>query len=254
MKTVLTILCFWLAVADAEIELLIVGDQQNPVKFVVLPFSYIGTGISPAVSIENHIIQALSSTGLFSMPYRYDQPEDVGNMLAWQMSGIRYVLQGELLEARESLSLQLNIYDTLGLKPTASQVLLNTHQITLGSQMFADQVYRSLFYATFTNDPDKQYLSNENPTLTRYLNQLVVTFKLAWINHQNDGTCSVDIQQMPGGVPFKSELNEDCFVDSQLAQEIQETLDGVERLPYDQYQDVFEKNLKLRFITINRTY
>lgn len=83
---------------NAEIELLIVGDSTQPIKFVALPFSYEGSGLNPAVMVENHIVQALSSTGLFSMPLRYEKPKNLNNMLAWQFAGIRYVLNGEIFE------------------------------------------------------------------------------------------------------------------------------------------------------------
>ena len=234
---------------QADVELLIVGGQHQPVQFVVLPFSYFGSGFSPAVTVENHMVQALSSTGLFSMPFRFEKPHDMDNMLAWQLAGIRYVLQGEIHEVKKTMTLKLTISDTLGLQPTLSAVILNPKQLELSSQMFADQVYRSLFYATFTNYNDMQYLDQENPTLTRYLNQVVVQFKMAWQPQGAVGTCTADVQQMPGGVPFKSELQEDCFSDPMLAAEIQQTLDQVGILPYENYQSVFEKNLQLQFIT-----
>ena len=248
MKSWLSLL-FCCLTAQADVELLIVGGDQQPVQFVALPFAYFGDGFSPAVTVENHIVQALSSTGLFSMPFRYQQPQDMNNMLAWQLAGIRYVLQGEIHEFKQSMTLKLTINDTLGLQPTLSAVILNPKQLELSSQMFADQVYRSLFYATFTNYNDMQYLDQENPTFTRYLNQMVVQFKTAWQPEGAVGTCTVEVQQMPGGVPFKSELQKDCFVDPELADEIQQTLDQVGILPYDNYQTVFEKNLQLQFIT-----
>lgn len=247
------ILCFILLLLSsglrAEIELLIVGDQSQPIHFVVLPFEYHGDGLSPAVTVENHIIKALSSTGLFSMPLRYEPPQDNNNMLAWQFAGIRYVLQGQIFEDNDNLRLTLTINDSLVLKPTISAVILNPKQLELSSQLFADQIYRSLFYATFTNDEDKQYLNNENPTLTRYLNQLVLLFKGVWQNQAGQGSCSVELQQMPGGVPFKSKLMEDCFNGSGLENEVQRALDGVGSLPYARYQAVFDKNLSLQFIT-----
>ncbi len=246
------LLFFFVSSVEADIELLIVGGDEQPVKFVALPFEYFGSGFSPALTVENHIVQALSSTGLFSMPFRYQKPHDVDNMLAWQLAGIRYVLQGELHEVQQTLTLKLTIRDTLGLQPTLSAVILNPKQLELSSQMFADQVYRSLFYATFTNYHDKQYLDQENPTLTRYLNQLVVQFKKAWQNQESQGTCTVDVQQMPGGVPFKSELQRDCFNDAYLATEVRQALDHAGILPYDRYQSVFEKNIKLSFISMKR--
>ncbi|MGJ8662559.1 MAG: hypothetical protein ACSHWU_02865 [Marinicella sp.] len=249
-KALLCLLLFSFSV-QAEIELLIVGSQSEPVQFVALPFVYHGEGLSPAVTVESHIIQALSSTGLFSMPFRYEAPADKGNLMAWQLAGIRYVLTGEIHEVKQTLTLQLSISDTLGLQPTLSTVILNPKQLELSSQMFADQVYRSLFYATFTNDNEKQYLNNENPTLTRYLNQLVMAFKTAWHSNSTTGTCTVDIQQMPGGVPFKSDLNENCFSDELMAKEVNQALESIGVLPYQQYQDVFEKNLKLQFIGVN---
>ena len=243
------LLLFWTVYAQADIELLIVGGQHQPVQFVTLPFEYSGTGFSPAVTVENHIVQALSSTGLFSMPFRYKQPENVDNMLAWQMAGIRYVLQGQIHELDQNLILTLTINDTLGLQPTLSRVVLNPKRLELSSQIFADQVYRSLFYATFTNDIDKQYLEQENPTFTRYLNQMMLAFKMAWQTKGAQGTCTVDVQQLPGGVPFKSVLHENCYIQPKLAVEIQQILDRVRILPYEKYQSVFEKNLQLQFIT-----
>ncbi|WP_223789964.1 hypothetical protein [Marinicella meishanensis] len=249
MKWVLFLLCqVW--VCHAEIDLLVVGDSQQPVQFVVLPFTYEGSQLSPAVTVESHLTQALSSTGLFSMPFRYEAPADVDNMLAWELAGIRYVIAGELVEQNDLLVLRLTINDTLGLQPTLSSVLLNPRQLELSSQMFADQVYRSLFYATFTNDPDKQYLNNENATLTRYLNQLVMLFKGAWEHNQVPGTCTVDIQQMPGGVPFKSTLQVDCFEQPALAAEVQAALERVDVLPYEHYQEVFARDLVLHFVSM----
>lgn len=244
-------LVFFSFTTHADVELLIVGGENQPVYFVALPFEYFGTGVSPAVTIESHLVQALSSTGLFSMPFRYDQPHDLSHMLAWQLAGIRYVIQGEIHESEQSLSLQLTISDTLGLQPTTSRVILNPSQLQLSSQMYADQVYRSLFYATFTNDIDKQYLDHENPLLTRYLNHLVLAFKTAWQADGARGVCSVNLQQMPGGVPFKSELQKNCFSDLKLAAEVQEVMNQVDLLPYQNYQSVFEKNLQLQFIAVN---
>ncbi len=246
------LLLFCISSAQAEIELLIVGGDQQPVKFVALPFEYFGSGYSPAVTVENHIVQALSSTGLFSMPFRYEKPQDVNNMLAWQLAGIRYVLQGEIHEVQQTLTLNLTISDTLGLQPTLSAVILNPEQLELSSQIFADQIYRSLFYATFTNYKEKQYLNQENATLTRYLNQLVIQFKTAWQAQDSQGTCTVDVQQMPGGVPFKSELRKDCFDDAYLAIEVQLALDQAGTLPYEKYQSVFDKNITFSFISMKQ--
>jgi hypothetical protein len=235
--------------ARADIELLIVGSKNKPVHFVLLPFTYKGGGLSPAVTVENNIIQALSSTGLFTMPYRYEKPANEENMMAWQLTGIRYVIQGEITEEGSMLWLRLTIADTLGLQPTISGVILNPEQLQLSTQMFADKVYRSLFYATFTNDTEKQYLDNENPTLTRYLNQLVMSFKNAWQSDEGEGICTVNIQQMPGGIPFTSRLQEDCFASKNFANRIQQAMSSVETLPYENYQDVFEKNLTVKFIS-----
>ncbi len=204
MRFILLLMLLFSSLSKADIELLVVGGANQPVQFVALPFTYHGNGLSPAVTVENYMVQALSSTGLFSMPYRYEQPADINNMMAWQLADIRYVLQGEITEKQSMLWLKLTISDTLGLQPTISSVILNQNQLQLSTQMFADQVYRSLFYATFTNDVDKQYLDNENPTLTRYLNQLVMTFKNSWLAADGAGSCTVEIQQMPGGVPLKA--------------------------------------------------
>jgi len=248
-KWLLVVFCCFSVQAD--IELLIVGDGNQPVQFVALPFEYFGDGFSPAITVENHIIQALSSTGLFSMPLRYEKPHDANNMLAWQLAGIRYVLHGEIHEVEETLTLKLTITDTLGLQPTLSAVILNPKQLKLSSQIFADQVYRSLFYATYTNYRDKQYLEQENPVLTRYLNQLVLKFKMAWHTKGAQGSCTVDLQQIPGGIPFKSELQKNCFNQSNLAHEVQQVLDKVSVLPYEKYQSVFDKSLQLEFIVVN---
>lgn len=239
---------FFVGAVQADVELLIVGGKQQPVYFVTLPFTYHGQGLSPAVTVENHIVQALSSTGLFSMPFRYEQPHDVDNMLAWQLAGIRYVLQGEIHELNNNLSLILTISDTLGLQPTLSRALLNPKRLELSSQMFADQVYRSLFYATFTNDNDKQYLEHEDPLLTRYLNQLVMQIKNHWFNVNGRGVCQVNLQQLPGGAIFKHQLNESCHANNELHTEIEAVFERLTQLPYDNYQPVFIKNIQLEFI------
>ena len=252
MKSICLVLFLLVHMPVTAVELLVVGDRDRPVQFVVLPFTYQGEGFSPAISVEQHIIQALSSTGLFSMPFRYEAPVDPDNLLGWELAGIRYVLNGRLEAVNQSLLLRLTITDTLGLQPTISTVLLNPEQLQLSSQMFADQVYRSLFYATFTNDQESQYLNNENPTMTRYLNQLVMTFKLAWQDNLSACTCTVDIQQMPGGVPFRSRLQQDCFEGGHLGEEIQALMDDLEVLPYEKYQDVFVKDLTVQFIGVTR--
>lgn len=248
MIRVLLLMLIFGSMAKADIELLIVGSNNQPVQFVLLPLTYTGGGLSPAVAIENHIIEALSSTGLFTMPFRYEKPANEENMMAWQLAGIRYVIQGEITEEESKLWLRLTMADTLGLQPTISAVILNPEQLRLSTQMFADQVYRSLFYATFTNDSEKQYLADENPTLTRYLNQLVMSFKNAWQSRGSKGVCTVNIQQMPGGVPFKSRLQKDCFINRNLADEIKQAMSSLEILPYENYQTVFEKNLTVKFI------
>ncbi len=232
----------------AAVELLIVGDGSKPVTFVVEPIAYHGENLSPSVIIENTLIQALSSTGLFNMPYTYEAPMDHDNMLAWQLAGIRFVIKGTVYEVDNSLRLELTIYDTLGLQPTFSSALLNPGQLGLSAQMFADQVYRSLFYATFTNETDMQYLNNENPQLTRYLNQLVLTFKNNWRNKVTNGSCQVELQQLPGGVIFKHQLNETCFLNAALGAEVEALFKQIEVLPYENYQEVFSKNLNLEFI------
>lgn len=149
------------------------------------------------------------------------------------------------------MRLNLTIHDTLTQRPTLSTVVLNPEQLELSIQLFADQVYRSLFYSTFTNDENKPYLTNENPLLTRYLNQLVLHFKGAWENHSNTGYCSVKIEQMPGGVTFKSQLLDDCFHNTDMAKSIQKALANAHSSPYAGYHEVFDKNLTLRFVTLN---
>ncbi len=236
------------AQSATAVELLIVGDGSKPITFVVEPISYHGDKLSPAVIIEDALIQALSSTGLFNMPYTYEAPNDHNNMLAWQLAGIRFVIQGSVHEVDQQLRLQLNIYDTLGLQPTYSSALLNPDQLALSAQVFADQVYRSLFYATFTNETEKQYLQNENRLLTRYLNHLVLTFKNSWHSQVTSGSCQVDLQQLPGGVIFKHRLDESCFANADLGAEVEALLARLDVLPYENYQDVFSKNLQLEFI------
>jgi len=249
MKQLLLLLCVF--TVQADVELLIVGDKDSPVKFVVLPFTYHGSDASPAVVVENNLIQALSSTGLFSMPFRYKAPQNSNHMLGWQLAGIRYVIFGDVYEVHHSLSLKLTIYDTLGLSPVISTAVLNPSQIELSSQLFADQVYRSLFYATFTNDSGKQYLNNENPVLTQYLNQLVMTFKSQWQNTTAKEACEVQLQQLPGGVIFKRQLSKDCLQNNHMRTEMNQLFDSIQVLPYDNYQRVFSKNVTLQFIPIN---
>ena len=74
---------------------------------------------------------------------------------------------------------------------------------------------------------------------------------MAWQAEGSRGTCTVNLQQMPGGDTFKSELQKNCFSEPKLAAEIQQALDEVGTLPYEKFQSVFEKNLQLQFITVD---
>lgn len=248
MRTVFGLLIFWSGWLSANTELLIVGDRSQPVSIVVLPMTYQGDGLSPTVTIENALTQALSSTGLFTMPMRYTVPEDPEDLLAWRLIDVRFVISGQVVETEQNLMLNLSIQDTLGLRPTLSSAALNPDTLGLSVQAFADQLYRSLFYATFTNDNDKQYLVNENPTLTRYLNALISHIKGHWREGPIAGQCQVQLKQLPGGDVFKHKLLTGCFDNPAFGRDIERLFEDLNTLPYEGYQDVFIKDLLLTFV------
>ena len=248
MWWVLLILLSAVVQATEQTELWIVGDQSEPIHFVVMPFDYSGDKTSPTVLIEDSLKQALSSTGLMTMPARISMPENPLDMFYWQFHDVRFVIQGHVYEQDKQLLMNLNIYDSFGLEPMTASLVLLPDQIHFSLQQVADRMYRSLFYATFTGSNTLRYLNDEDPQLTAYLHQLIQTFKFNWESHLTTGFCDVELEQLPGGVIFEQKLGGNCFQTAGLAAEIENMLASIEYLPYDRYRDQFKRKLKLRFI------
>ena len=236
------------SLAVAETELWIVGDQSEPVRFVVLPFDYSGEKTSPTVLIEDSIKQALSSTGLLSMPATLSLPENPYDMFYWQLYGVRFVIHGHVFEQDHQLLLRVSIYDSFGLEPMDATMVLMPDQLQYSLQQAADRLYRSLFYATFTGNTQLRYLDAEDSKLTAYLHQLIQVFKFNWNSHLKTGFCDVSLEQLPGGVIFEKRLGNNCFQTEGLAEEIEATLTAIESLPYDRYREQFLRKLTLHFI------
>ncbi|WP_395377430.1 hypothetical protein [Marinicella sp. W31] len=248
MRLTFLILLSSLAVAADETELWIVGDQSEPVRFVVLPFDYSGEKTSPTVLIEDTIKQALSSTGLLSMPSRVSFPENPHDMYYWQFNNVRYVIHGHIFEQDHQLLMKISVYDSYGLEPMDASMILIPDQLQFSLQQAVDRLYRSIFYATFTGDIQLRYLYDEDTRLTAYLHQLIQVFKFNWNSAFNGGMCDVNLEQLPGGTIFEQRLGSNCFQTDGLAEEIEETLTAIDPLPYDRYRKQFQRKLKLHFI------
>lgn len=246
--TLLLVLMSSLVAAANETELWIVGDRSEPVRFVVMPFNYSGDKTSPTVLIEDGIKQALSSTGLLTMPATVSLPDNPHDMYYWQFNDVRFVIYGHVYEQEQHLLLNISVYDSFGLEPMDASMILMPDQIHFSLQQVADRLYRSLFYATFTGNSQLRYLDNEDPQLTAYLHQLIQVFKFNWNSALSSGFCDVDLEQLPGGVIFEQRLGGNCFMTEGLAAEIEETLVAIESLPYDRYRDQFKRKIKLHFI------
>ncbi len=233
--------------ANDNYELLIVGDSNQPVKFYLLPFSYEGKGINASYEIEEAIKVALSSAGLFSMPMRIEPPQHPIKNTKWRLHDIRFVIEGKLYEQKDSIVLHLAIYDTLLQNGYTLSGALVPNQLQTSAGLFADSVYRSFFYAAFTNRKTLQEVEHEDSTQTNYLHHIVQTYKSHWSPGETHGECLVNLQQLPGGNVLTYELQANCFQNKIFAEEILSLLKRVEQLPYTRYEEQFSKNLAITF-------
>ncbi|WP_154222822.1 hypothetical protein [Marinicella rhabdoformis] len=248
MKYLLLLLCFLnTAHANAPIKLLIKGGVQEKTQFYVLPITYKGDGVNPSYEVEEAIKVAISGAGLFSMSSRLKPPQNVENLNQWNFLGVRFILTGQLFEEKNSLILRLSVQDTLTQKGLQVSSVLMPDRLKFSVQLFADQVYRTLFYAAHTNLDTFEIMQNEDTALTNYMHSIVKTFKNAWSKTDNKGSCLVHINQMPGGGIFTHNMQENCFHNQTFAEEISEMVQQVEVLPYEHYQEQFNKSIHITF-------
>lgn len=239
--------CFNSAHANDPINLLIKGGAQEKTQFYVLPITYKGDGVNPSYEVEEAIKVAISGAGLFSMSSRLKAPKNINNASQWQFLGVRFVLSGELFEDDNNVMLKLNVQDTLTQEGLQVSSVLLPNQLKLSAQLFADQVYRTLFYASHTNLNTFEILQNEDAALTNYMHGIVITFKNEWSKPNHKGECLVHINQMPGGGIFTHKLQSNCYQNKAFADEISEMIQHVEALPYEHYQAQFNKSIHILF-------
>ncbi len=248
MKTILFILCsISQALASEPITLLLSGGFQEKTQFYVLPITYEGDGINPSYEVEEAIKVAISGAGLFTMSARLKPPENTQNSSHWQFLGVRFVLSGHLFEKDNNIILRLHVQDTLTGQGLQVSSALLANQLKFSAQLFADQIYRTLFYAAHTNLNTFEILQNEDTALTNYMHGIVKTFKNQWQKSDNKGECLAYINQLPGGGIFTHNLQENCFENPGFAEEIDQLLQQTEALPYEHYQQQFNKNIHITF-------
>lgn len=239
--------CFSSAQASDPITLLIKGGVQEKTQFYVLPITYEGDGVNPSYEVEEAIKVAISGAGLFSTSSRLKPPQNPNSSSQWQFMGVRFVLSGHLFESKNNVMLRLSVQDTLTQEGLQVSSVLLPNQLKFSAQMFADQVYRTLFYASHTNLNTFKILENENTALTNYMHGIVKSFKSQWLKTENKGECLVHINQMPGGGIFTHKLQKNCYQNLAFAEEIDDLLQKVEFLPYEHYQEQFNKNIHITF-------
>lgn len=244
-----TFLCFYFSQSRSNetLDLWIIGDQSEPVTFVMLPFFYSGDNMSPAVFIEDSIKNSLSSTGLFAVS-KAKTPRNSYDPYYWLLKNVRFVIRGKLFEKQNNLTIDISIEDMYGLEPIEAKVVVPVDQLHYGINYIADRVHRSLFYATYTPFKHLRYLNDENTLLTSYLHQLVHEIKFKWDSQLKSGYCSVDVDQLPGGRVFDYELHHACYQQKNLAEEVSDLISDIERLPYEGYESVYQRKLKLYFV------
>lgn len=247
MRLYLILFFFAAQVAADDYELLVLGDAHQTVHFHIQPFVYTGDGLNPSYEVEEAIKVALSSARLFAMPLRTQVPQDPKNLQAWQVAGVRFVINGTLFEEQKAMMLRLSIQDTLLDDGFTITGVLLPDQLRTSAGLFADQIYRSMFYAAYTNRKTLQELQNENPALTNYLHHIVQTYKRHWQPGNSRGECLVNIQQLPGGDVFTQKLQNNCFQNMAFAQDIEQLLAEVAQLPYENHEDEFNKSLRITF-------
>ena len=177
----LLIFLLWSISSYSAPQFIVVGGANKPVGLYFKPLSYHGPGVSPAVAIENILLARLSQSGLFYQPWRIE-PKEHWNLYHWRLAGVRYVSSGDMEETDQAIDLRLTITDTLGTTPTFVWVELNADAWQQATWVFSRQLLYSLFYATYTDAVDSQYLQNTEPDETRYWMDLVKTLKGHWSN------------------------------------------------------------------------
>lgn len=232
----------------SALELMIIGDADQPVGFQVQPLKYQGNGISPAVEIEGILVAELSNSGLFYQPWR-KPAKTPRSALAWRLLGIRYLISGEINEGDDSMAVNLTIEDTLGGTPTLVYAELNLTAWQRAAQVLSQQLFYSLFYATYTDQSEAHYLNNENRDKSRYLVRLVQTVKSHWHSEVKSGQCRVSVSQFPGGSVQSSTIEKNC--DEKLNAEISTLFSDVQNLPYQGFKEQFMRRLRFHFMVVN---
>ncbi len=241
----LLIVIFWFSTAAATPRFIVVGGDNKPVGVYLQPFDYRGSAVSPAVAIENILLSHLSQSGLFYQPGRL-QPEERWNLHHWRLAGVRYVITGDIKETERVIDLRLTITDTLGTTPTFVWVELNADAWQQATRVFARQLLYSLFYATYTDEVDSQYLQNTEPAETRYWMALVKTLKRHWHNQTGRGECQVGITQLPGGRVQSYDIDVDC--ETTLFSELQALFERLNGLPYGGFNAPFAQQFTVTFV------
>lgn len=224
---------------------IVVGGADKPVGVYMKPFTYQGSGVSPAVVIENILLARLAQSGLFYQPGRL-QPQAQWNLYHWRLAGVRYLISADINETELAIDVRLTVTDTLGTTPTFVWVELNKDAWQQATRVFARQLLYSLFYATYTDAIDSQYLDNTEPAETRYWLALVATLKQHWRNHETRGECRVSVSQLPGGQIHKYTIEPDC--DIRLSDEVEQLFASIKTLPYGGLNAPFVRYFTVTFI------
>jgi len=244
LASLLTLL-LWSISSYSTPHFIVVGGADKPVGVYFKPFKYRGPGVSPAVAIENILLAHLSQSGLFYQPWRL-QPEQQWNLYHWRLAGVRYVISGDIEETDQAIDLRLTVTDTLGTTPTFVWVELNADAWQQATRVFARQLLYSLFYATYTDAVDSQYLQNTEPDETHYWMALVKTLKRHWYSHNTQGECLVKITQLPGGQVQSFDIEADC--NELLFKELQALFERLNQLPYGGFNAPFAQNFTVTFV------
>lgn len=239
------VLMTWSLPAHLTPKFIIIGGADNPVGVIMRPLNYEGNGISPAVVIEDILVAQLSQSGLFHQPWQL-KSRDKWNLHHWRLAGVRYLISGRIEENEQSIHLHLTITDTLGTTPTNVWVELNGDAWQQATRVFARQLLYSLFYATYTDDINSQYLNDTEPEETRYWIALVQTIKSHWHNRQVRGECRVNVTQLPGGQVQSYVFAEQC--DEDFVVELQTLFEQLTELPYGGFNAPFAQNFTVNFV------
>jgi len=153
---------------------------------------------------------------------------------------------GDIEESEQAIHLRLTVTDTLGTTPTFVWVELNVDAWQQATRVFARQLLYSLFYATYTDAVDSQYLHNTEPDETRYQMALVKTLKRHWHNQTQQGECQVEITQLPGGRIQSFAIETAC--EEALFTELQALFNQLKELPYGGLNAPFAQYFTVTFV------